>query len=60
MQRRKPFGEKILEIRGNHALPSEKKVPTIFEFPPAKVRQISKSPKRRRNYSAPFFSKNKK
>jgi hypothetical protein len=46
---------KILEIRGNPALPSEKKIPTIFEFPPAKVPQISKSPKRRRNYSSRFF-----
>jgi hypothetical protein len=38
---------------------SEKKVPTIFEFPPTRVPQISKSPKRRRNYSSRFKKKSK-
>jgi hypothetical protein len=37
-----------------------KKVPSILEFQTAKPLPFSKSPKRRRNYSAPFFFQKKK
>jgi hypothetical protein len=50
--------KKCLKFRGTSP-PQRKKVPSIFEFPPAKPLPFSKSPKQRKNYRSPFFFQKK-